>query len=71
MFLHDLIFGEEGRVVENCGSCLSMDLCWEKFGSQENMGVRENLNNLFQVSTKILNALIVQQALSGINNHPE
>ncbi|KAM0916074.1 hypothetical protein ACQ4PT_010423 [Festuca glaucescens] len=37
-----LIFSEDSRVAENCGSCLSMILCWEKFGSQENMVVRES-----------------------------
>jgi hypothetical protein len=37
-----LIFSEDSRVAENCGSCLSMILCWEKFGSQENMVIRES-----------------------------
>jgi hypothetical protein len=37
-----LIFSEDSRVAQNCGSCLSMILCWEKFGNQENMVVTES-----------------------------
>ena len=37
-----LVFSEDSRVAENCGSCLSRILCWGEFGSQENMAVRES-----------------------------
>uniref|UniRef100_A0ACD5UZA2 Uncharacterized protein n=1 Tax=Avena sativa TaxID=4498 RepID=A0ACD5UZA2_AVESA len=40
--IEGLVFSEDSRVAENCGSCLSMILCWEKFGIQENMVVRES-----------------------------
>ncbi|VAH31500.1 unnamed protein product [Triticum turgidum subsp. durum] len=40
--IEGLVLSQDSRVAENCGSCLSMILGWEKFGSQENMVGRES-----------------------------
>ncbi|PNT65532.1 hypothetical protein BRADI_4g44050v3 [Brachypodium distachyon] len=37
-----LVFSQDSRVAENCGSSLSMILRWENFGSQENTLVRKS-----------------------------
>jgi len=37
-----LVFGEDSKVAGNCGTCLSVILGWEKFGSQEKVAARES-----------------------------
>uniref|UniRef100_A0A0A9DNG8 Uncharacterized protein n=1 Tax=Arundo donax TaxID=35708 RepID=A0A0A9DNG8_ARUDO len=40
--IEGLVFSEDSKVAGNCGTCLSVILGWEKFGSQDKVTVRES-----------------------------